>query len=375
MPLLSVRCKIQPAASQVESLSRTVDAFTAACNYVLRVARETDTFNKFVLQKATYRDVRAEFGLSANLAIQAIQRVGKRKGKRTGGFKATSVSYDQRILSLKDEVLSLTTVDGRLRMPLAIGNYQRHLLRTALSIQGGQLVRGQKGKWYIHLQCKFADETPQEPTGSLGVDLGIAQIATTSDGETFTGAEVENKRQKFQQHRSSLQKCGARSAKRRLKKVAGREARFRRDTNHKIAKHLVETAKRTGRELKLEDLSGIRDRVRLKKSQRAKHHGWSFYQLREFVAYRAVRVAPPLGLVDARNTSRTCSTCGSLETKDEKANRKSQAEFKCCLCGYSANADLNAAKNIARADVLQPIVSWIESKSVHTAPQKQANVL
>lgn len=235
-------------------------------------------------------------------------------------------------------------MDGRLTIPMKIAGYQRHLLRSALSIQGGQLVRGAKGKWYIHLQCRFADETPQEPTGSLGIDLGIANIATTSDGETFSGAEIEAKRQKYLNHRSSLQKCGTPSATRRLKKAAGREARFRRDTNHKIAKHLVETAQRTGRELKLEDLSGIRDRVRLRKPQRAKHHGWSFYQLRGFGQYRAVRDGVPLGLVDARNTSRTCSKCGHCE----KANRKSQAEFKCCLCGYSANADYNAACNIAR---------------------------
>jgi putative transposase len=370
MSLLSVRCKLIPQPSQAESLSRTVDAFTAACNYVLRVAREADTFNKFALQKLTYNDVRAEFGLSANLAVRAIARVGQRKGKKTGGFKATSVDYDQRILSVKvkDEMLSLTTVDGRLTIPLKIGGYQRHLLRTALSIQGGQLVRGQKGKWYIHLQCKFADETPQEPTGSLGIDLGIVQIATTSDGETFTGAEVEQKRQKFLNHRSSLQKCGTPSAKRRLKKISGKEARFRADTNHKIAKHLVETAKRTGREIKLEDLSGIRERVRLKKSQRAKHSGWSFFQLRQFIEYRAVRNGVPLGLVDARNTSRTCSACGHCE----KANRKNQAEFRCCLCGYSANVDYNAAKNIAMAEVVQPIVAGIVSKSAHAAPQLQA---
>lgn len=217
MSLMSVRCKIQPTASQAESLSRTVDAFTAACNYVLRVAREADTFNKFALQKATYADIRAEFGLSANLAVRAIARVGKRKGKRTGGFKATSVDYDQRILSLKDEVLSLTTVDGRLKMPLAIGNYQRHLLRTALSIQSGQLVRGQKGKWYVHLQCRFADETPPEPSGALGVDLGIANLATDSDSNTYSGAEVEATRQRYAKLRADLQRSGTRSAKRHLK--------------------------------------------------------------------------------------------------------------------------------------------------------------
>jgi len=366
MSLLSVRCKLIPTASQAESLSRTVDAFSAACNHVLRIARAEQNFSKFALQKLTYQDIRAEFGLSANLAVRAIARVGKRKGKRTGGFKATSVDYDQRILSVKvkDEIISLTTVDGRLSIPLKIGGYQRHLLRTAESIQGGQLVRGQKGKWYIHLHCKFADKTPQEPTGSLGVDLGIKNLATDSDGNHYSGTLVEATRQRYAKLRADLQRCGSRSAKRHLKKLSGREARFRRDTNHKIAKHLVETAKRTGRELKLEDLSGIRDRVRLRKPQRAKHHSWSFYQLREFISYRAVRDGVPLGLVDARNTSRTCSQCGHCE----KANRKSQAEFKCCLCGYSANADYNAACNISRADVVQPIVAWDGCNLVHGVP-------
>lgn len=269
--LLSVRCKIQPSASQAEGLGRTVNAFTAACNDVLKVARAEQNFSKFALQKLCYTDIREQHNLSANLAVRAIARVGKRKGKRTGGFKATSVDYDQRILSLKNEVLSLTTVDGRLKMPLAIGNYQRHLLRTALSVQGGQLVRGQKGKWYIHLQCKFADKTPGEPNGALGVDLGIANLATDSDGNTHSGAEVEAIRQRFAKLRADLQSCGTKSAKRHLKKLSGREARFRKNENHRIAKTLVETAKRTGRGIKLEDLSGIRDRVRLRKSQRAKH--------------------------------------------------------------------------------------------------------
>ena len=355
MSLLSVRCKVQPSASQAESLSRTVDAFTAACNYVLRVARELDTFNKFALQKATYNDVRAEFGLSANLAVRAIARVGKRKGKRTGGFKATSVDYDQRILSVKDEALSLTTVDGRLKMPLAIGNYQRHLLKTALSIQGGQLVRGQKGKWYIHLQCRFADETPGTPDGALGVDFGIENLATDSDGNRYSGAEVEATRQRYATLRAALQSKGTKSAKRNLKKLSGREARFRKNENHRIAKALVETAKRTSRGIKLEDLTHIRERARLRKPQRAKHAGWSFSQLRQFVEYRCVRDGVPLALVNPSYTSRTCPCCGCRE----RANRKSQAAFCCVECGYTAHADVNAAQNIARAAVMQPIVGTL----------------
>jgi putative transposase len=379
MSLLTIRCKLQPSTSDTVSFERTVQAFADACNDVLKVARAKETFSKYTLQKLCYEHISETYGLSANrgeltaaLAIRALARVGKRKGRSSGGFKATSVDYDQRILSVdvKREVVSLSTVDGRLKVPMHIGNYQRHLLRTAESIQGGQLVKG-KREWYIHLQCKFAEETPQPTKGFLGVDLGIVNLATTSDGDTHSGEAVEKVRQRYSKHRSSLQKKGTKSAKRRLKKIAGNEARFRKDQNHKIAKSVVDTAKRTERGIKLEDLSGIREGTRVRRKDRAKHSGWSFFQLREFIEYRCVRDGVPLALIEARNTSRTCHQCQHCE----KANRKSQAEFKCLQCDYSAHADYNASQNIAGADVLQPIVWWVEANPVHDVPHVQAHAL
>lgn len=57
-------------------------------------------------------------------------------------------------------------------------------------------------------------------------------------------------------------------------------------------------------------------------------------------------------MVDPRNTSRTCPICGHID----KANRKTQAKFVCVKCGHTANADINAAINIANrgAAVNQP---------------------
>ena len=57
--------------------------------------------------------------------------------------------------------------------------------------------------------------------------------------------------------------------------------------------------------------------------------------------------------VDPRDAGRRCSSCGHVE----KANRRTQARFRCRACGYELDADLNAAENIRwRADVNQPIV-------------------
>lgn len=345
MSLLSVKCKLIPDASTAEKLSRTVNQFANACNYALQVARRDNIWNKFALQRAVYADLRAEYGLSANLAIRAIARVGKRKGHKAGGFKATSVDYDQRILSVNvdTETVSLSTVDGRVRVPMRIGGYQRHLLRTAKSIQGGQLVRGRDSSWYIHLWCEYDDPPVLDPQGMLGVDLGIVNIATDSDGETYSGKHLNSVRHRHRRLRKKLQKKGTKGAKRRLKKLSGKETRFADHVNHTLSKRIVAKAQRTGRGLALEDLRGIRDRVRLRRPQRATLHSWAFFDLGQKLRYKAERAGVPLVFVDPRNTSRQCPACGHAE----RANRPTQALFRCVACGYSGAADYVAAVNIA----------------------------
>src|SRR5207248_10244537 len=155
--------------------------------------------------------------------------------------------------------------------------------------------------------------------------------------------------------RQRLQKRGTKSAKRHLKKLSGKEARFKKHTNHVISKRIVHKAKTNRQGIAIEELRHIRTRTeaRLRHSQRSRHSSWSFAQLRFFLQYKAALAGIPLHTVDPRNTSRTCSVCGHCE----KANRKSQASFRCVQCGHTENADRNAAKNIARAAVMQPLVA------------------
>ncbi len=108
--------------------------------------------------------------------------------------------------------------------------------------------------------------------------------------------------------------------------------------------------------LALEDLTGIRERVTVRREHRYERHAWAFFQLRHYITYKAAWAGVAVHLVDPRNTSRTCSQCGHCE----KANRKSQAEFSCQRCGFTTNADENAAINISRkqrAEVNQPMAA------------------
>ena len=209
---------------------------------------------------------------------------------------------------------------------------------------------------------EFKPEPSCDPDDFLGVDLGVENLATDSDGQIHSGEDVEAVRVKCQTLKQALQSAADQAAnhrrrkriRKKLKRTAQRESRFRRNTNHVLSKRIVEKAKGTGRGIALEDLKGIRDRIRFRKPQRNRMGSWGFDQLRQFITYKAEQAEVKLLLVDPRHTSQMCSQCGHVNA----ANRSCQSRFCCKQCGYQAHADGNAARNIrARAPVNAPIVS------------------
>jgi IS605 OrfB family transposase len=128
-----------------------------------------------------------------------------------------------------------------------------------------------------------------------------------------------------------------------LKRLSGRERRAVDWKLWNVANGIVrEAAKAEAGVIVVEDLKGIRDRIKVAKKQRLIHHGWPFSSLFTKLTHVAGKRGIRVEFVDARNTSRTCSRCGHCEER----NRKNQAEFSCQRCGYSHNADYNAAHNI-----------------------------
>lgn len=353
---LVAQVKLVPTEKQADALHRTLLAWNEAANYISDQAWMRKTFRAYDLHHATYYTVRERFGLAAQAAIRVIAVVADAykldtQAKRTFR-KLGSMTYDNRILSwsLDTFEVSIWTMDGRLRIPFVCGERQREMLQ---SLQGECDLVYRNGAYYLHQVCNMLEDDSFDPDDWLGVDFGIVQIATTSDGEAFSGAEVLGVRKRRRRQRRRLQKIGTRSAKRRLQALSGRERRFATNVNHTISKRIVEEAKGTGRGIAIEELTGIRDRVRLRRSQRDNLHSWAFFQLRAFLTYKAALAGVPLVAVDPSNTSRTCSVCGYVD----RASRPDQATFLCVVCGHAANADHNAAVNIRRrAAVSRPNV-------------------
>jgi len=345
-------------------LAATQHAFNAAATWVAHVCWDEGITNTNTAHHRVYGETRTRFGLGAQLAVcarmkavEAVKAVKARRRETCPQFGSRgSVRYDARSYTLMGhERVSLNTMEGRVTCRLALGERQHELLRDpAWEIGGADLVWRQ-GVYYLHVTQSQEAPSPSSappPEGTLGVDLGIVNLATDSEGQHFSGVKIRVVRARYHLRRQRLQKCGTRNAKRRIRRMGRREARFQRDTNHCISKQLVHKAVVARKALALEDLSGIRERTTVRRVNRYERHSWAFFQLRQYITYKAAWAGVPICFVDPRNTSRTCPRCGYCS----KDNRKSQAIFTCVNptqhCGFTGNADHVGAINVAaRAEV------------------------
>ena len=356
---LTAKVRLKPTDEQAEILLQTMQEANAACDRISAWAWENKTrvhggFGQYKIHHGTYHDIKASTRLSAQAVVRCVSKVAdsyKLDRKRIRQFrKHGSIGYDARILSWKTDkrIASVWTVEGRQKIPYVTGEHHANLLQYQ---QGESDLCYIKGKFYLHTTCEVPDTEPgrraeQLSEDILGVDLGIKNIATDSDGETYEGAALNELRKSREKTRASLQSRGTRSARKALKRISGRERITTKIANHTIAKALVAKAKQESKAICLEELKGIRARTnkRLRRSQRGLHNRWSFHQppggpVRQYIAYKAEREGVQVLYVPPAYTSKTCSCCKHI-------GKRNGESFKCTNCGYSGHSDHNAAENI-----------------------------
>lgn len=385
--ILTVSIKLLTTPLQHQTLLETLRVSNECCNYVAHLAYETKTFGRVTLQQKFYKSLRDQFPeLNAQMILKCIAKASQsaiRNKKLQIVFKPTgSISYDQRILLLRNEkqYVTLSSILGRLRIDYVTGEHQKQFLQYYDHSECKLILRN--NQFYLYCTCKVPEKPPVKPKGFLGVDLGIVNIATTSDGTRYSGAHLNSLRKRHKRLRAKLQQKGTRSAKRLLRKRRRREARMARNVNHIISKHIVAKAKRTKLVIVLENLSGIRNDLRTRvmggvntppaRLQRSNLSSWSFYQLKSFIRYKAILAGIEVMEVNPKHTSQTCPECGYVS----KRNRKTQSLFECKQCGHAGHADYIAAINIASrgrvncgAAVNQPYASDFVMQSLEASPR------
>ncbi len=368
-----MQVKLLPTLEQARALEATLTVCNALATSISAIAHENKVTSAFSLHHLTYhqsagsgvsaqprvRTIKkvadAYKTLRANLAAGNYGRVGSPKRLKVEGrpvvFRPDAAQpFDDRCLSWQHQAttVSIWTTTGRMR-GLAYTGLPAHLELLATRRQGESDLIRRGRNWFLVATIDLPNVAPADPAGGfVGVDLGIENIAvthnpTTGEHRDWSGGAVTARRHKNRVLRTRLQKKGTKSAKRLLKARSRKETRFAADINHQISKTIVAEAKRTGCGIAVEDLTGIRQRVRLRKPQRATHSSWAFAQLGSFLTYKAAREGVLLLQVDPAYTSQQCSACGHIDRK----NRLSQADFCCRACGFSLGADRNASINIS----------------------------
>lgn len=360
---LTLVCKLQPTPEQILKIEELLHAFAEGCNYANEAVTARIT-SKTTIQTQVYRDLRVKFGLSANQAVRVCARVAanrlaaKRKSKLVQLFRPTSADYDARIFAYREneQSVSLTLLGCREHIKLKLGNYQNGKL-VGKTPKSAQLCKHRDGHYYVHIHVDEEVPEPAPTTEVIGVDLGRRKLAVTSQGETFEGQLVQNVRDRFSRVRSSLQRKGTKGSKRCLKRLSGRERRYQTWVNHRISKQIVQESKTAKATIALEDLRGIRQRTNNQprnKTERRRSNSWAFYQLRQFITYKAVQAGVSVVLVPPAYSSQTHHACLHM-------GKRSGERFWCETCQVYEDADENASQvlRLMGLSVNQPENSWL----------------
>lgn len=385
----TMKLHIHPDEAGVALLKELTVKYSCACNYVSEYVFDHGFILNFMeLQKALYNDVRRECGLKSQFTISSLKTVTARyktirtqlakkpykyqNGNGDWQFIPSTLEWLTKPVSFRrpqadlvrgrdysfvngasgEKLLSLNTLGGRIKVTFDIPDCFEEYFDGSWSFGTGKIV-SLLGEWYFHIPVtKTTDEelTPDNVKHVVGLDRGLRFIVTGYDegGNTtfISGKDVIAKRDRFQKVRDELQAKGTKSAKRALKRISGRENRWISDVNHQISKTLVDRYG-SGTLFAVEDLADVsfseENLSNRTKKQRKDLRTWSFYQLEQFLTYKAEAVGSEVLEVKPDYTSQRCPKCGRIL----KANRHHEIhEYICDCCGYRSNDDRVGAMNI-----------------------------
>jgi IS605 OrfB family transposase len=337
---LTLKIKLLPNKEQEKGLLNTIKEANTACNEISKTAFAKKFYNQFKLHKEVYYPIKGSFNLSAQMIVRCISKVtdsykiDKKVQRKFKPFGA--ITYDPRILTYKGSLASIWTIGGRIKIPFVCHNHN-----YLPYIKGEADLLFKKGKFYLFQTVEVPEEDMKDVEDFIGVDFGQTDIAVLSDGTNYNSEQIKKVRKKYSKVRSSAQSKGTKSSKRLLKRLSGKERRFVSINNHTIAKQIVAKAKAKEKGIAIEDLTDIRKTAKPKsKQQKTELNRWSFYQLRQYLAYKSLLAGVKLVVVPPAYTSQTCNVCNHIGERNGK-------RFRCKNCGNVADADHNASLNIA----------------------------
>lgn len=327
---------------------------------------ENGTYNKNKVHKALYFDLVEKYPNLKVALQQSIRDVasGSCKREKLKGKapikKSLTLPLSPHAFTLRGKQLTLIGLNKRYKEILHIPDYYLEIYETWKSRSATISYDKKKKQFWIHITFmspknveKISDIKNEKV---LGIDRGIYNPIVTSDGSFVgCGKDVRRIKNNYQYLRQQLQKKGTRSAKRKLRKVSGKEKRFVLDFNHCLSKKIANSDYQV---FVLEKLKNMRKNKYSKKFNK-KMGNWSYYQFEQLLKYKAESLGKHVVYINPAYTSQECSCCGKILKSNRKGNLYS------CECGFSLHADHNAAINIRNRFLNSPEFSKISGAVVN----------
>jgi putative transposase len=351
----TIRLEITPSITQAAILAETGRQFTSAFNQAVRLGWEAGISNATKLHYLAYYPVKTDHPtLVSDLINQArvkaaealrsafaLQRRDRKVSMPCSDACPPRYNMHTYRVDWESQTVRMSTTSGRQTIRFRIPDYSTKYAGNP--VDTADLIFRQ-GRWwlYVVVTVPAPDVAPTEQV--IGVDLGIVRPAVTSHNRFLGKKRWKAIEGELFHLKRALQKKGTKSAKRHLKRVKHKHARFRRDCDHVLSKQIVGSVE-PGATIVLENLTDIRMRTKVRRKTKTSRriHSWSFTQLKSFIAYKAEERGCTVVAVDPRHTSQACSCCGHTA----RNNRRSRGRFVCRVCAFELHADLNAARNIA----------------------------
>ena len=313
-----------------------------------RIKGECPTLPTGLIQCA--RDVAVEAVKTWNVKKTKLKQKHPKKAermKRPSMKEKCTMRYDVRTVTLRGSQLTFSTCDKRIKTIISIPEFftERYPETDGWKFKGANIGIDRKGRVFVNLIYECPDSVIEGNNDGkiVGLDRGVYNIVTTSEGDHYGAKDVRRVKRKYNHVRSELQEKGTRSAKRRLKAISGREKRFVQDQNHCISKKLANIDEDVSVYV-LENLSSM-NMLKLKgksnKTMRKWLSNWSYSDLEFKLVYKCKMNGIRVEFVDARYTSQKCSVCKTIDKASRNGSR-----YTCRHCGSRMHADTNAAINI-----------------------------
>lgn len=380
-----IKSKIKLHSSFDEQALRiSMVQYQKACNFVSEyIFNNNFELSQPKLNKALYHTIRNKFGLRSQMTQTSFRTV-------VGAYKTTRAILNNNPLRLnastrpnrviwktvrrdllwlwkpvefkrpqlallrgrdwsikRDGNLSINTINGRINVTPTYRGFEKYFDGTWKF--GMANVIHKKGKWYLHIMAikEIPEYNLDQTKHVVGIDRGLRFIATIYDekGKTlfFDGKRVLQKRRKFKRVRHQLLCKRTKSSLRRLRRIGKRENRWMTDVNHQLSKTLVNHYG-PNTLFVLEDLNKMKfASEQVAKASRYEHVSWAFFQLANFMTYKAHLIGSEVIQVAAGYTSQRCPKCGRINRQNRHHNIHL---YICDRCNYKSNDDRIGAMNI-----------------------------